>query len=377
MRAREKRKAAVKGITAVPAVFLLAVLLLTSCATTGNETELARLNFELGNAYMELEQWQKARTAYEAALEATPDMRKAAYNLSRALIRLGEYDAAEKRLLQLLEQDPENGILLETLAWVYIKQGHTTRAAETYRRALERRPQDASVLFNLALLARQREEPERAYDYLITVVEAEKADAAVYYRLGQVSSVLENGEAPGWYSMASEEQPETPRYREALAEAYAEHGSYEKAAEEYRELARLAGVAEDERAEYLYRRARVLLTGAEDYAAGTKALRSALEAGFDDQTALADLLSYPDLLDPGPIEELLEERGLLEKVKDEMERERSQEDQPGEEAAPEREDGESPGEDEEDPDEENPDETGMKIPAEAQPGESAAEPGGS
>jgi len=298
-------------------VSLIALLLLTGCATTEDRSELATAYYDLGNAYMELEEWEKARGAYGKALEVEQDMRRAEYNLSRALIRLEEYTEAERRLTSLLEQDPQNGILQETLAWLYIRRGMTGRAEEAYRKVLEYRPQDASALYNLALLEQERENYAEARKYLIELVKIEKADAQVFYRLGQVETELGSASVAGWFAKAADREPENPRYRKALAEAYTREKSYEDAAKEYAELAERfperSGV-------YQYRRAYVLLIGKEDYAQGLEALRAAFEAGFTDSEMLADLAFHPELLDPAAVIELLKERGLWAEVQKAQER---------------------------------------------------------
>jgi tetratricopeptide (TPR) repeat protein len=293
------------------------LLLGTGCVSSSRGNELAAAYYDLGNAYMELERWEDARAAYEQALQADPAMRRAAYNLSRALVRAGELIVAERRLQALLRDDPDNGILLETLAWVYVQQGETGLAAETYRRALNYRPHDVPLLFNVALLAGQRGNWSSAYDHLLTIVELEEADGQVYYQLGESAAKLEDKEAAGWYARAVEKEPGSLEYREALARAYAKQEDYEQAASEYAELAE----RNPERAgEYEYRRAYVLLTGAEDYAAGMAALERALEEGFGELSALAELVTYPDLLDPEPVWTLLEDYDLAEQVRSEIER---------------------------------------------------------
>lgn len=293
------------------------LLLGTGCVSSSRGDELAAAYYDLGNAYMELERWDDARAAYEQALQVDPAMRRAAYNLSRALVRAGEYIVAERRLQAMLRDDPDNGILLETLAWVYVQQGETSLAAETYRRALNYRPLDVSLLFNVALLAGQRGKWSSAYEHLLTIVELGEADGQVYYRLGESAAKLVDEEAAGWYARAVEKEPDSVEYREALARAYAKQEDYKQAASEYAELAKRNP---EQVGEFEYRRAYILLTGAENYGAGMAALERALEEGFGELSALAELVTYPDLLDPEPVWTLFEDQGLAEQVRSEIER---------------------------------------------------------
>lgn len=290
----------------------LLMMLAGGCASTDSRDELGAVYFELGNAYAELKEWQEARSAYEQALAADPLLRKAAYNLSRVLVRLGEYSAAEQRLKALLEEDPGNAILLETLAWVYVQRDEIVRAVETYRAVLERQPHAEHALYNLARLEEQLGNLKRARDYLLVLVENGTADGEIYFRLGRVSAALENGEAPGWLARAVEERPESERYRNALAVAYARNGEFVRAAELYAELAE---EVQERRGRYHYRRAYLLITGVDDYTRGIEALEQALQAGYRDSAGLAELLGYPDLLDPAAVEQVLGEYGVLEASK--------------------------------------------------------------
>ena len=296
-------------------VSLLALPLLVACTTIGDE-EGAEAYYNLGNAYFELGRLDESKRAYERALELDASLAAATYNLARLYIEQERYTDARNILLGLLREDPENTILIETLGWVAFRQGENETALERYRASLALGPGNAPAWYNLGKINRLVDRPEEA----ITALRE-----AVYY------------------------DPDTPKYRQGLAEEYYRQGNVNEAidvlypsfadgsgtvellldlltylteAEEYAGALEVADellVAVEKRpfegeasprAEILAYKALILLVGFEETSDGLELLRQALEAGYGKREMLVRFFEFPDVPGFEEVRGLLKEKGL-------------------------------------------------------------------
>ncbi|MFW5712122.1 MAG: tetratricopeptide repeat protein [Spirochaetota bacterium] len=265
---------------------LLILFGFTGCQTKPYQQELAETYYNLGNAYIELAQWDEAETAFARALEINAELYRAEYNMARVYINSGNYGSAVDILNKLLERDPENIIFLETLAWTRVKQGRGERAEEIYRSLLDSDPANCNARYNLALLLSDREEYAEAYSLLIDCVYGGSADWEILLKMGNLEKALDWGSGVGWFEKAEEKAPQEASVLRTLAAAYQQEGLHTQALDMYR---RLAGRAEGpQRGEYLLEQARILYLQLEEKQPGQTALEGALEAGFKDTEALSE-----------------------------------------------------------------------------------------
>ena len=102
-------------------------------------------------------------------------------------------------------------------------------------------------------------------------------------------------------------QPESADAYMHLADAYRIEERYDRALEAYDQV-----IAYDEkRADAWFYSAVIQLTKIEDPDRGLTALAQALEGGFKNQEAIAQLLADPELLERDRVETLLQRSGLL------------------------------------------------------------------
>ncbi len=310
-------------------VLVVVLFLLNGCQTKPELRELAETYYNLGNAYIELEQWEKAETAYARSLEIEPDMYRAEYNLAKVHIYSGNYSDAERVLEKLLEKDPENIIFLETLAWSKLHRGLTQQAEVMYRSLLERDPANCNVRYNLALLLVDREEYAEAYSILLECVHFDNADAEVLLEIGLIEQKLEWGSGAAWFEKAAEKKPQNEKILTELAAALKEEEDFTEALDVYRRLSRNA--EENNGAKFLFEQARLLLEKLEETEEAYTALTSALEEGFSDTDRLSDLYMYVeerenfDLL--YDLEDLLRQFELIEAVTERAEQKKQNETQ--------------------------------------------------
>ncbi len=108
------------------------------------------VNGSLGDAYNALNQWEKARRAYELALRYDDDNHNAKNNFAYALAVRGEdLERAKELALEAIEEDPENSAYLDTVGWVYFKLEDYDRARRFIRASIDTGNGSAEVFEHL------------------------------------------------------------------------------------------------------------------------------------------------------------------------------------------------------------------------------------
>lgn len=308
---------------------VLLLFLFIGCQTKPEVTELAETYYNLGNAYIELEQWEKAETAYARSLEIEPDLYRAEYNLAKVHIYSGNYSDAERVLKKLLEKDPENIIFLETLGWAQLKRGRIDQAESMYRSLLERDPANCNVRYNLALVLSDREEYAEAYSILLECVYFDNTDAEILLKIGLVEKKLEWGSGAAWFEKAAEKKPQNERILTELATALEEEENFTEALDVYHRLSRSA--EENKKEKYLFEQARLLLEKMEENEEAYTVLTTALEEGFTELDSLSELYMYVEEKEDADLlfdlEEILRQFDLYEAVIERVERNKQSEEQ--------------------------------------------------
>ncbi|MFP4012284.1 MAG: tetratricopeptide repeat protein [Spirochaetaceae bacterium] len=293
-------------------VILLALLMLflVGCRTYVRRTNLAEEYHDLGNAFYEVEAYERAAEYYRKALELEPDLAPASFNLARAYIEAEAYDEAIRILEDLRGEDAQNVLVLEALAYAHSRQRRFQTAVSLYEEVLERSPYRVSALYNAGVMHRRLGNKARAREALQRAYVRERNDASVLYHYGMslyedeayekaVSVLLD-------YTDAASVEEESRRMLE-VARILSEQQYIARALKLYDRF--LAGDAENETA--LFERAALRLTETEEVEAGIEDLRNALEAGFSDTERAAELLGREELLASRRVEDLLSEYGLL------------------------------------------------------------------
>ncbi len=132
--------------------------------------------FLLGQAYVQVQQYEKARESFEAAVRKYPEFGEAYYRLSTVCARLGQQDKARQHLQKsraLLAEQREDGRVKKrryddlnavrrrlsdtrrTAARTYSPDGDPPPAERLWRRAADLAPKDVECRQGLAWLCRQ------------------------------------------------------------------------------------------------------------------------------------------------------------------------------------------------------------------------------
>ena len=110
----------------------------------------------LGEAWLALEDWPRARSVYQALLNQHPDDARAHNNLAHALMRLGDKGALAhaERARALAPNEPQ---VNDTLGWLLVQQGQVEKGLRYLREAALRAPDDSVIRAHLdEALARLR-----------------------------------------------------------------------------------------------------------------------------------------------------------------------------------------------------------------------------
>src|SRR4030042_1253686 len=84
----------------------LAALLLASCAGAPRDAALAQEYYNLGNAHLELKNYERAVSLFREAIRLDPELNRAYFNLSLALTESGRAEEAVGILERLGAQTP-------------------------------------------------------------------------------------------------------------------------------------------------------------------------------------------------------------------------------------------------------------------------------
>ncbi|MFW5695922.1 MAG: tetratricopeptide repeat protein [Alkalispirochaeta sp.] len=270
------------------AASLVVVLFASGCRSDISSRELAEEYFNLGNAFFELGRYQDSFDYYSRAIELSPEIPAAGYNLARLHEQRGEYPAALDVLDDLLDEDPENGLYRETRAFVLFRDGQRRQAREEYTALIGEYPARVRLRYNLGLLELDADNADRAYQTLIDGVELAEEDAEYQwvlseaaYRSGREDEAAEHLEV--FRGLSAEEPEELAR----LADRQAEWGFYLSALEVLEEIPDTV----DGDGDLLFLRGSVELRATDDFDRAVDSIAAAVRAGYDpEQETFADLL---------------------------------------------------------------------------------------
>jgi tetratricopeptide (TPR) repeat protein len=284
------------------------VLCLSSCVTGVPATDVAPLYLNLGNAYFELGNYDKAVEAYLNAVELNPELARASFNLAKVYIEQQQLDEAKTILEALIREDPENEILLSTLAYVYSLDGEVDASISLYRDILDRNPQNQDALYNAGILYWRLEEYEQAKSYFYSVFELDPDDTSALYSLAKIEEQLGNTDtAIEFYEVYLENNADDTEVMQELAELYFSEDLFAKALE----ISSSILTIDETNPEILFMNAFIHFTVTGDSALGMEFLEKAVLAGFTDKERYLQLVENPDLLESEKVREYVTEKDLL------------------------------------------------------------------
>ncbi|MCG8477650.1 MAG: tetratricopeptide repeat protein, partial [Spirochaetales bacterium] len=211
----------------------------------------------------------------------------AGYNLARLHERRDEFDEALAVLDELLVGDPENGLYRETRAYVLFRAGRSEEARALYADLIEDHPARIRVRYNLAVFELIDERPEEALAVLDGGIDFAREDAEYRWLAAEAAYLSEDEERAVrelelFRSLSEDDTERLGR----LARRQAEWGFRLAALELLTAFPELA----EEDASLRFLEARLYLLDTPEFELGVDALERALDNGYDDADAIAELI---------------------------------------------------------------------------------------
>ena len=136
-----------------------------------------RILFEIGECYVDMEDYDNALKTYELALK-TPDqmgkIREEDYfvHIAEVYYLTKNYKGAIDAYLKMLEKDPDSAEVLRALASIYYEQRNFDIAKPYFERYIELYPnKDAHVYFGLAFCYNDKAEPKKVLELMSKALE--------------------------------------------------------------------------------------------------------------------------------------------------------------------------------------------------------------
>jgi tetratricopeptide (TPR) repeat protein len=292
--------------------FFLVVVVLFGCASNARHN-LAVEYYNLGNAYYEIKDFDRAIEFFQKSIEQDPELLHAHYNLSLALIQQGRGEEANEALAEILEKDPDNTAVLQIIGYSLYVQGKGEEALEVFDRILELQNNDLNALYNRGIVLwelNKKLEAERSFRELLSLVSSDNQDLYpdTLFNLGKL--LLEIGDQSEALSLLEEyvewKSDDIEGFK-LLAKAYREAENYGRALRTYERILSL----DDKQPAIWMDRAEILLTKVEDPLSGLEAVDQAITLGFSDEERLKSLLNDPGLVEKEALKAVLEHWDLL------------------------------------------------------------------
>lgn len=139
-----------------------------------------------GHEYVACEDYEKALTAYRAALGADRRHYNTYYGIAKVYEKLGSLDKAYAQYLAASSINPTNAVLTCNIGTVLEKQEHLGQALRYYTKATELAPKAAYMRFKKARVLLVMGEKDAARDELMIVKDLTPNEATVHFLLGNL-----------------------------------------------------------------------------------------------------------------------------------------------------------------------------------------------
>jgi tetratricopeptide (TPR) repeat protein len=287
---------------------LAAALGLAGCVTDTRTRSVAADYYNIGNAYAELGQYDKAASAYENAVRLDAGMVKADFNLALAYGKMKRYEDAAVILKRLLLNDPQNTLILSTLGWDYHLAGKDGEALAQFDAVITLSPADPDALYNSAIILWKLDRKDEALARLRKLLANSPDDTDALFAAGSILLALDDAAGSG--EMASRYLQKKPDDVDGWYMVAAGAERLQKYSRELEAFDRIIAL-DSKQADAWFGETRLLLTVIEDPQRGLDALSKAFAAGFHDTAAIKALLDSPALLERDKVEAALKERKLM------------------------------------------------------------------
>jgi len=186
--------------------------------------------FKLGNAFFDIEDFERAIRCYQRTIELAPKHASAYSNLGLCLRRLGHINEAVAAYRAALEITPDDATTLKNLIVALEAQRDQKGAVEALMRLSELQPGDIEVLAELADLLFSMKMYEEASQVFQEILRIDPSLADQYYNLGLCFMCLDRlDSALTTWLTGLIHNPNDPSINKGLAVLYWKRGDYDQA----------------------------------------------------------------------------------------------------------------------------------------------------
>jgi tetratricopeptide (TPR) repeat protein len=166
-----------------------------------------RLHYQLGYAYMEMNDLTRARESFERSMAAKRENPAARALLAFVLNRMGQTDQAVRHWEQTAREVGDNATIHINLGLSYKNRGEFDRALESYRRAQQIDQANKAIHINIGSVYQAMGRPAEALRSFTQGLESGKRDLAAYniYLLSRRTN--DAGRAQSMYELLTREFP--------------------------------------------------------------------------------------------------------------------------------------------------------------------------
>ncbi len=191
--------------------------------------------YNMGNAYGELGEYQKAINAYKKAIEIKPDYDGAYNNMGVAYNELKEYQKAINACQKAIEIKPGMHEAYNNMGNAYGELGEYQKAINAYKKAIEIKHDKHEAYYNMGIAYGKLGEYQKAINAYQKAIEIKPDYDGAYNNMGVAYGELgEYQKAINAYKKAIEIKPDMHEAYNNMGNAYNELGEYQKAINAYK-----------------------------------------------------------------------------------------------------------------------------------------------
>jgi type IV pilus assembly protein PilF len=172
-----------------------AAVLVTGCASQGQrgevrgDEEAARINVQLGAAYLEQGDLQTASVKLERALQQDPMLATAHWTYALLQMRLGRPKVAERHFRSALNLNPADSTAHNNYGTFLCNAGRLAEAQMQFERALENPlyDQPETALTNVGVCALKAPDNQKAEDYFRKALDKNPKFAPALYEIARLT----------------------------------------------------------------------------------------------------------------------------------------------------------------------------------------------
>ena len=206
------------------------------------EPESAKSWNHLGSLYARKQQWQKAISCYQKALELDVNFGHTYRNLAKVYGQIGQKEKAAGYLYQALTLNPNSASAEDNfkLGRTLLSQGNQKAALSCLRQAIQIKPNYADAYVILGEIFHQQKRETEAQTCYSQAVKNKTTNALAYFRLGQIATKRQNWtQAFKLYRKTIELEPEHKEAYHYLGEILTQEERWSEAISVYRRAIKL------------------------------------------------------------------------------------------------------------------------------------------